>query len=113
MNGVAYEFTAAPVSGAAGMYTADFDGVRASWVVRDDGSAIGVQFSATHRPKLEQSDLQQLNDDQFRTPGAQQAPAAAGRADRRSCQNGVDELHDQRQPGDADSRHRHLPLDLT
>ena len=45
MNGVAYKFTAAPVSGAAGMYTADFEGVRASWVVREDGSAIGVQFS--------------------------------------------------------------------
>src|SRR3954447_22060519 len=44
MNGVAYKFTAAPVSGAAGMYTADFEGVRASWVVRQDGSAMGVQF---------------------------------------------------------------------
>src|SRR6476620_4233084 len=41
MNGVAYKFTAAPASGVAGMYTADFDGVRASWVVRDDASAIG------------------------------------------------------------------------
>ena len=51
MNGVAYEFTAAPVSGAAGMYTADLDGVRASWVVRRDGSAIGVQFSGDHRPE--------------------------------------------------------------
>ena len=46
MNGVAYKFTAAPVSGAAGMYTADFEGVRASWVVREDGTAIGVQFNA-------------------------------------------------------------------
>ena len=45
MNGVAYQFTAAPVSGEAGMYTADLDGVRASWVVREDGSAIGVQFN--------------------------------------------------------------------
>jgi hypothetical protein len=66
MNGVAYKFTAAPVSGAAGMYTADFDGVRASWVVREDGSAIGVQFSPTTGQKLEQSDIQQLADDQFR-----------------------------------------------
>src|SRR5689334_18834421 len=40
MNGVGYTFTAAPVSGVAGMYTADFEGVRASWVVRPDGSAI-------------------------------------------------------------------------
>ncbi len=66
MNGVAYKFTAAPVSGTAGMYTADFEGARSSWVVREDGSAIGVQFSATTGQKLEQSDLQQLADDQFR-----------------------------------------------
>ena len=66
MNGVAYEFTAAPVSGVAGMYTADVDGVRASWVVREDGSAIGVQFSPTTGQKLEESDLQQLNVEQFR-----------------------------------------------
>ena len=51
MNGVAYKFTAAPVSGAAGMYTADFEGVRASWVVRPDGSATGVQFSPAQRPE--------------------------------------------------------------
>lgn len=66
MNGVAYEFAAAPVSGVAGMYTADVDGVRASWVVREDGSAIGVQFSPTTGQKLEESDLQQLNVEQFR-----------------------------------------------
>jgi hypothetical protein len=66
MNGVAYKFTAAPASGAAGMYTATLDGVRASWVLREDGSAIGVQFSPTTGQKLEQSDLQQLADDQFR-----------------------------------------------
>ena len=42
------------------------DGVRASWVLREDGSAIGVQFSPTTGQKLEQSDLQQLADDQFR-----------------------------------------------
>jgi hypothetical protein len=67
MNGVGYTFTAAPVSGVAGMYTADFEGVRASWVVRSDDSAIGVQFSPTTGEKLEQSDLQKLADDQFRT----------------------------------------------
>jgi hypothetical protein len=66
MNGVAYKFTAPPVSGAAGMYTADFEGVRASWVVRPDDSATGVQFSATTGQKLEQSDIEQLADDQFR-----------------------------------------------
>src|SRR5690349_14720473 len=67
MNGVAYEFTAAPVSGVAGMYTADSDGVRASWVVRPDGTAIGVQFDAATGQKLEQSDIAQLADDQFRS----------------------------------------------
>jgi hypothetical protein len=66
MNGVSYQFTAAPVSGVAGMYTAALDGVRASWVVREDGTAIGVQFSPATGQKLEQSDLQQLADDQFR-----------------------------------------------
>jgi hypothetical protein len=66
MNGVAYKFAAAQVSGAAGMYTADFEGVRASWVMREDGTAIGVQFSSTTGQKLEQSDIQQLADDQFR-----------------------------------------------
>jgi hypothetical protein len=44
MNGVDYDFTANAVSGLAGMYTADSAGVRASWVVRPDGSATGVQF---------------------------------------------------------------------
>ena len=63
MNGVAYQFSAAPVSGDAGMYTADLDGVRASWVVRQDGSAIGVQFNGVN---LDAADVQQLNDAQFR-----------------------------------------------
>ncbi|NVN51911.1 hypothetical protein [Mycolicibacterium hippocampi] len=44
MNEVEYDFTANAVSGLAGMYTAESDGVRASWVVRPDGSATGVQF---------------------------------------------------------------------
>lgn len=43
MNGVAYHFTAPAVPAPAGMYTAELDGVRASWVVRADGSATGVQ----------------------------------------------------------------------
>jgi len=67
MNGVGYKFTAAPVSGVAGMYTADADGVRASWVVREDASAIGVQFSPVTGQKLEESDLQQLDAEQFRS----------------------------------------------
>lgn len=45
MNEVEYDFTANAVSGVAGMYTAEYEGVRASWVVRPDGSATGVQFS--------------------------------------------------------------------
>src|ERR1700754_3144272 len=68
MNGVAYKFSAAPVSGAAGMYTADFEGVRASWVVREDGTAIGVQFNtgSISGRDFEQAELQQLNEQQFR-----------------------------------------------
>jgi hypothetical protein len=67
MNGVAYKFTAAPATGAAGMYTATLDGVRASWVVRDDGSAIGVQFNGGISGRdFEQAELQQLKDEQFR-----------------------------------------------
>jgi hypothetical protein len=68
MNGVAYTFTAAPVSGVAGMYTADFEGVRASWVVREDGTATGVQFNtgSISGRDFEQAELQQLNEQQFR-----------------------------------------------
>jgi hypothetical protein len=65
MNGVAYKFTAAPVSGQAGMYTATLDKVRASWVVRGDGSAIGVQLNGISGT-LDPADIQQLNDAQFR-----------------------------------------------
>jgi hypothetical protein len=69
MNGVAYKFTAAPASGIAGMYTADFEGVRASWVVREDGSATGVQFNtgSISGRDFEQAELQQLNEQQFRS----------------------------------------------
>lgn len=66
MNGVAYQFTAAPVSGEAGMYTAELDGIRASWVVREDGSAIGVQFGTSSVGDITQAEIQQLNDAQFR-----------------------------------------------
>nr|WP_165588568.1 hypothetical protein [Mycolicibacterium komanii]CRL66819.1 hypothetical protein CPGR_00256 [Mycolicibacterium komanii] len=65
MNGVTYAFTAAPVSGEAGIYTADLNGVRATWVVRDDGSAIGVQLNGISGT-LDQADIIQLNDAQFR-----------------------------------------------
>ncbi len=66
MNGVAYSFSAKPVTGFAGMYTVELDGVRASWVVREDGSAIGVQAGLTTVGDIDQSDIQQLNDAQFR-----------------------------------------------
>jgi hypothetical protein len=67
MNGVAYTFTAASVPAPAGMYTAEFDGVRASWVVRPDGSATGVQFNGGISGRdFEQAELQQLNELQFR-----------------------------------------------
>ena len=50
------------------MYTAEFEGVRASWVVRPDGSAIGVQFNGggISGRDFEQAELQQLNELQFR-----------------------------------------------
>ncbi|MGV0849972.1 hypothetical protein [Mycolicibacterium phlei] len=66
MNGVTYPFTATPVSGDAGIYTADADGARATWLVRPDGSAIGVQFNGISGRDFEQAELQQLNDLQFR-----------------------------------------------
>ncbi|GAS96005.1 uncharacterized protein RMCC_2971 [Mycolicibacterium canariasense] len=66
MNGITYDFTAAPVSAPAGMYSAALDGVRASWIVRPDGSVTGVQFNGgiTGRD-FEQAELQQLNAAQF------------------------------------------------
>ena len=68
MNGITYDFTATPVSAPAGMYTAALDGVRASWIVRPDGSVIGVQFNGgiTGRD-FEQAELQQLNAAQFQS----------------------------------------------
>ncbi|MDX1887538.1 hypothetical protein [Mycolicibacterium sp. 120270] len=67
MNGVAFKFSAPAVPAPAGMYTADLDGVRASWVVRPDGSATGVQFNGGVSGRdFEQAELQQLNEQQFR-----------------------------------------------
>jgi hypothetical protein len=67
MNGVAFKFAAASVPAPAGMYTADLNGVRASWVVRPDGSATGVQFNGGISGRdFEQAELQQLNELQFR-----------------------------------------------
>ncbi|RDH79264.1 hypothetical protein DVS77_07465 [Mycolicibacterium moriokaense] len=67
MNGVAFKFSAPAVPAPAGMYTAELDGVRASWVVRPDGSATGVQFNGGISGRdFEQAELQQLNELQFR-----------------------------------------------
>lgn len=67
MNGVAFKFSAPAVPAPAGMYTAEFEGVRASWVVRPDGSATGVQFNGGVSGRdFEQAELQQLNEQQFR-----------------------------------------------
>lgn len=66
MNGVTYRFTAPQVSGTAGMYTAALDGVRASWIVRPDGTVTGVQFNGGVSGRdFEQAQLQQLNTAQF------------------------------------------------
>ena len=66
MNGVTYAFTAAAVQAPAGMYTADLDGSRASWIVRPDGSVVGVQFNGGISGRdFEQAELQQLTNAQF------------------------------------------------
>ncbi len=68
MNGTKYAFTAAAVSAPAGMYTADLDGARASWIVRPDGSVTGVQFNGGISGRdFEQAELQQLNAAQFQS----------------------------------------------
>jgi hypothetical protein len=66
MNGTKYAFTAAAVSAPAGMYTADLEGTRASWIVRPDGSVTGVQFDGGISGRdFEQAEMQQLNAAQF------------------------------------------------
>lgn len=67
MDGVAYHFSAPQVADPAGMYTAELDGVRASWVVRPNDTFTGVQFNGGISGKdFEQAELQQLKDQQFR-----------------------------------------------
>lgn len=66
MNGVSYKFSAPQVADPAGMYTAMLDGVRASWVVRPDDTATGVQFNGISGRDFEQAELQQLREQQFR-----------------------------------------------
>ncbi len=112
MNGVAYDFTAAPVSGAAGMYTADAR--RRARVVGRSSGRVGHRRAVQrrhHRPRLRQAELQQLNDDAVPRRGAQQAAAAAGR---QIVEAGRTAALSSRSTArrDADSRRRHLPLEL-
>ncbi|MBO0676253.1 hypothetical protein JRC04_02110 [Mycolicibacterium sp. S2-37] len=67
MDGVTYTFTAAEVPAPAGMYTAELGGVRESWVLRPNGSAVGVQFGGMGGGSdFGEFERQQLADAQFR-----------------------------------------------
>ena len=78
------------------MYTADFDGVRASWVVRPDGSATGVQFNGGISGRdFEQAELQQLNELQFRNSVRNKRQLQQAAADRPAVEP-LGELDDQR-----------------
>lgn len=64
MNGESLEFTAAPVDAPAGMYTAELNGVRSSWVVRPDDTAVGVTNRGDRNQALEnaqQEGIENLN----------------------------------------------------
>jgi hypothetical protein len=62
MDGVTYTFAAPQVADPAGMYTAELGGVRASWVVRPDATATGVQFT----PKDDDKTVFELQGEEFR-----------------------------------------------
>jgi hypothetical protein len=64
MNEVNYTFTAAAVPAPSGMYTAEANGVRASWVVRPDNTITGVQFKKSN--DSDTADLVQANEQKFR-----------------------------------------------
>lgn len=64
MNDVKLAFKAAAVPAPAGIYTAEADGIRSSWVVRADRSTIGVQFKKSNDSDV--SDLVQANEQKFR-----------------------------------------------
>lgn len=64
MNGETLAFTAAPVDAPAGMYTAELNGVRSSWVVRPDDTAVGVTNRGDRNQALEnaqQEGIENLN----------------------------------------------------
>ena len=109
MNGVAYQFTAKPVTGDAGMYTAALDGTRASWVVRENGSAVGVQFTNNGDDDI---NVFELNEARFRAEVRnrrllQQAQQIERLSERQ------DELQDRRQGRDAGTGQRKFPARLT
>ncbi|MDO3639214.1 hypothetical protein [Mycolicibacterium arseniciresistens] len=65
MDGTTYEFTAAPAEPPAGIYTAAAGTTRASWIVRPDGSSLGVQFTGDN-DDLTVFEKQQLKQAEFR-----------------------------------------------
>lgn len=64
MNDVQMAFRATPAPAPAGMYTAEADGIRASWVVRADNSITGVQFRKSNDSDV--ADLVLANEQKFR-----------------------------------------------
>ena len=64
MNDVQMAFRATPALAPAGMYTAEADGIRASWVVRADNSMTGVQFRKSNDSDV--ADLVLANEQKFR-----------------------------------------------
>jgi len=111
MNGVAYEFTAAPVSGAAGMYTADFEGARASWVVRRRNRH-GRPVQPEHRSETRAVRPAETRRRPIPCPGAQCAQAP-GRPANYQAADRLDELDHQRPRGDADTGDGYLPTVMT
>lgn len=64
MNDVKFQFDAASVAAPAGMYTAEADGIRASWVVRPGNTITGVQFKKSNDSDV--ADLVLANEQKFR-----------------------------------------------
>lgn len=88
MNGVTYAFTAAPVSGEAGIYTADRDGVRATCVVRPSGCSSTGSAERSTRP-TSSSSTTRSSAPRSATSGSSSTPSRSaacrtGRCDRRS-----------------------------
>ena len=113
MNGVAYKFTAAPVSGAAGMYTAEFEGVasvvgRSSRRQRDRRAVQPEHRSETRAVRPAATRRRPIP-----CPGAQYAPAAGRPQQIVEAAERLDELDHQQHAGDSESGERHLPPVVT